>query len=140
MPEWYDQVLEHWPFVAIVTIAMLLGEVFKRALWTRERTESGKPRWFWWWARKTMPLHPVLFGVVVGLFWTDPEDRGWDRIPSVAYFAFAGALSVWAFEVIRRIAKRKGVSISLPGDSIPPESLEEDPEDECEDSVDVDEE
>ena len=72
-----------------------------------------------------MPLHPVLFGVVVGLFWTDPEDRGWDQVPSVAYFAFAGALSVWAFEAIRRIAQRKGVNITLPGDSVPPEEREE---------------
>lgn len=111
-----EHVLPHWPFFSWLFVAMLIGQVMKSTLWTKKNAIEKKPHWFWWWAYKTMVLHPVLVGVIIGLIWQHPEE-GVDGLPaSVGYFALAGGLSTWAYELIKNLVKKKtGVELSLPG-------------------------
>jgi hypothetical protein len=36
------------------------------------------------------------------------------------YFGFFGGMSTWAFEVIKGLAKKKGIDLEIPGGSDPP--------------------
>jgi hypothetical protein len=41
----------------------------------------------------------------------------------MGYFALAGAVSVWAYELLKGLAKREGIDLKLPGvddSTIPP--------------------
>jgi len=111
-------ILPHWPFFAWLITAMVIGQVMKTAVWTKERALQ-KGRWqpLFYWAYKTLALHPVLSGALVGVAWREPEE-GMTKLPAcIAYFALAGACSVFAYEFLKAFAKKEGVDISLPGES-----------------------
>ncbi len=117
----------HWPGLTWSLIAMVVGQVMKNGIFTKpQAAKLRKTQWIWWWGRKTLPLHPVLAGALVGLLWQDPvEGQNWPFIGSVIYFAFFGAVSTWLFEVIRGLAKTKGIELKELGKSVPPPKLDE---------------
>lgn len=113
----------HWPFVAWLVVSMLIGQVMKTAVFPKDGVKTKKPKWLFYWGRKTLVLHPILAGLVVGLVWVNPEP-GVETFPeSLGYFALAGALSVWAYELLKGLAKKEGIELKLPGvddSTIPP--------------------
>ena len=117
-----NQILPHWPFAAWVVISMVIGQVMSKNVFTKTAHYTQKPVWFWWWGRKTLPLHPIAAGLVMGLIWRNPENGVDTLVESCAYFALAGALSVWGYETLKGFAKEKGIDIDLPGvdESVPP--------------------
>jgi hypothetical protein len=118
----------HWPGLAWATIATVIGQVMAHRVFTEANARRpGRFQWAWWWARKTLPLHPVLAGALLGLMWTNPEgaDPAWPRVASAMYFAFFGAMSIWIYQVLKDLLKRKGFDIQLPGDSYPPSDPKE---------------
>ncbi|KKN75999.1 hypothetical protein LCGC14_0375560 [marine sediment metagenome] len=116
-------VLPHWPFIAWAVIAMVIGQVMVKNIFTKKHAETLRPKWLWYWARKTLPLHPVLSGIVIGIFWRNPEPAVMGIVPAAAYFGVAGALSLWLFEVLRRAAAKRGVVLALPGQTVAPGDL-----------------
>jgi hypothetical protein len=115
--------VERWPFWAIAVIFAIIGEFTSKSVFTRPRAYAkGRYQSFWWWGRESLPLHPVLTGAALGFFvWVDPEGAGWSRVASGAYFAFAGAISLVLWVIIKGIAKQRGVDLELPGQTpIPP--------------------
>lgn len=120
-------VVPHWPFIMWLMLAMLIGQIVKKALFTKHNAVHEKPQWFWKWGRKTLALHPVAVGSVIGILWVNPEgaDPAWDRGASMAYFAFAGMLSVWSYEMLKGAFRKEGINISLPGLSESPPPLDE---------------
>jgi hypothetical protein len=117
-------VIPHWPFISALAIFMIIGQVVKNVIFTKDAYKTKKPLWFFWWGRKTLPLHPIAVGLAVGAIWRVPE-AGITSLPaSMGYFALAGALSVWAYEFLKGLAKKEGIDINLPGvdDSISPPS------------------
>lgn len=116
-------ILPHWPFFCWLFLAMLIGQVMKKTLWTKSNAVHKKPHWFWWWNYKAMVLHPVAAGILLGLLWQNPEraDPVWPLAASCGYFAMAGGLSTWAYEALKMLAKKKAdIDLSLPGLSDPP--------------------
>jgi len=128
-----EAVGDHWPFVAAMLIFATIGQVLKGTVWTernflRWRTETPNAvLWrFFWWGRKTMPLHPVAVGALVGVLWSLPvADKVDTRAAAVLYFAFAGIMSTWAFAIAKGWAKKKGIDLKLPGTSKPPPDSKE---------------
>jgi hypothetical protein len=114
--------LPHWPFVAAMMIFMVVGQVMKTSVFPKEGWKTRKPVWLFWWGRKTLALHPVFAGMVLGLFWRAPEPGVLTIAASCGYFALAGTCSVWAYEILKAVARKEGVDINLPGvdDSTPP--------------------
>lgn len=113
----------HWPGFTWAFVAMLIGQVMTRHVFTRARsTGRGSRVRFFYWMRKTLPIHPVLAGAIVGLIWQNPEnaDPAWPIIGSMMYFATFGGLSVWLYQVIKQLAKKQGYDIELPGASTRP--------------------
>ncbi len=112
---------ERWAFWAVAVIFAVIGTVSAQRVFTRERAYM-KDRWqpVWWWGRETLPLHPIFAGVLLGLVWHDPEGKIWPKVASATYFAFAGAISTVLWVIIKGIAKKKGVELTLPGDSSKP--------------------
>lgn len=108
---------DRWPFWAIAVIFAVVGEFTNKRLFTRGRAYAkGRYQSFWWWGRESLPLHPICTGYLLGFFaWNDPEGAGWSRIASGAYFAFAGATSLFLWVIIKGIAKQRGVDLELPG-------------------------
>lgn len=118
-----EAVIQHWPFVAWLMVSMLIGQVMKTAVFTKESFKTKKPKWLFWWGRKTLVVHPIVAGLLIGLAWRNPEPSV-DTLPEcMGYFAMAGALSVWAYELLKGLAKKEGFDLKLPGvddSTIPP--------------------
>jgi len=116
-----SDVLPHWPFFSALIFFMVTGQVMVKSVFTKNAHLENKPVWFWWWGRKTLPLHPIVLGILLGIIWKEPEPDIVRLIPRMGYFATAGGLSVWGYELLKGIAKKKGINLDLPGiDSIPP--------------------
>jgi hypothetical protein len=107
-----------------VVIFMMVGQVVKTNIFTKSQAaKRRKSQWFWWWAFKTLPLHPIAAGLVTGLLWPNPE-ADVSGIGAVFYFMGAGAGSVFAFQVLKGLLKKKGVDLDVPGESMPAPALE----------------
>jgi hypothetical protein len=114
--------IDRWPFWTASVVFALVGHFTQQSVFTRPRAYT-KRGWqpFWWWGRESLPLHPVAVGILLGKLWHDPEGRGWSSAASCAYFALAGAVSLVLWVAIKGVAKKKGLELTLPGDSsIPP--------------------
>lgn len=121
MSEAWNLVLVHWPFIAWMVVASIVGKVMVGNVFTKARaTTKGKLRLLWLWGRRTLPLHPMLAGLVLGLAWQSPEPAVSGGLPSMAYFAVSGALSLWLFELVTRLPGMRGLKLELPGQSVPP--------------------
>jgi hypothetical protein len=114
--------LPHWPFVCAMLIFMIIGQVVKTSVFPKDGWKTHKPVWLFWWGRKTLPLHPIVAGMLMGLVWHSPEAGVTTTAACVGYFAMAGAISVWAYEFLKGLAKKEGIDLNLPGvdDSVPP--------------------
>jgi hypothetical protein len=113
-----DLLLPHWPFVAAVLVLMLVGTVSNKRIFTEaEAKVKRRTQWFFWWARKTLPLHPVVSGIVLGIVWKLPEAGVDTLVERAAYFGLAGACSVFAYELLKGLAKKRGLDLDLPGDT-----------------------
>lgn len=124
-----ENLLPHWPFLTTALVFTVIGQFTSKKLFTRERayqkTENKWHQHFWWWGRETLSLHPILTGSLLGLIWQNPEsaDPSWALAASVGYFAGAGVASLFAWNILKSVLKSKGITLSLPGDSLrPPES------------------
>jgi len=116
-------VIPHWPWFTWFFAAMILGHIFKRTLWTKQNATKKRPHWFWWWMRKTMAAHPMVVGVGIGFIWTAPEPAVTGFPAASGYFALAGMVSVWGFELGRGIFEaflHRKLDLKLPGFSDPP--------------------
>lgn len=117
-----DFLLPHWPGIAWTVIAAVIGQVMTKHVFTKSKSVArGKHQWFWWWARKTLPLHPVAAGFLLGVFWRNPEgaDPSWGVIPSAIYFGAFGGASTWVYEAAKGLLEKRGIDIDGP-DSVPP--------------------
>jgi hypothetical protein len=117
---------DHWPFFAVMFTFMLVGQVNKTVVFTKHRAEKSHGKvigHFWWWGRKTLSLHLAILGGLTGLLWQNPVDGVEGIISSIGYFAFAGAMSVWGYQILKGLAKKKGIDLTLPGtESVPPKT------------------
>ncbi len=138
MIEWFETaVAPHWPFLMAAVVFMVVGQVMKGTVFTRARAYAQfvdqlpkrvsylpgrtrtkrKHRRLWWWGYKTLPLHPVITGALLGLVISEPEP-GIVGAQAALYFAGAGALSVFLYQVVKSLAKRQDIELpALPGQS-----------------------
>jgi hypothetical protein len=115
--DWFNTwVVPHWPFVAAALIFGYAGVAAKK-VFTPELAE--KASWAWWF-RATMPLHPVLAGIAIGLLDVMPTSLGASgRAGGALYFGAAGATSSWIYSAFghfmeKRAAKGAPKSLSVP--------------------------
>jgi len=118
--ELFTVMFSHTPFVSAMIGYMLVGQFMKNYVFTRQRAMNFHPKWFWWWGRKSMVLHPTIAGLALGVVWRAPE-VGYERlVDSMGYFALAGSLSTFVFVAIQQVFKNKGWNFELPGESLKP--------------------
>ena len=110
-----DLVLAHWPFFIVAAVLAPCGLVADR-VFTRERAYRTPVKDFWFWMRETLPIHPVIVGLLIGCAMPDPEGGHWRRGLIILYFGGAGVGGLAGWIYLR--AKQK--SIPLPGASTPP--------------------
>lgn len=107
------------PIVIIAVVLAYLGKFFTAKVWTKEAAERNA---FMRVMRKTLPLHPVVAGALVGFIPmpTAPvfEANVWGQ---VLQGVLAGVLSVWGYDAVREWLKRKG----LVPKSVPPKPPED---------------
>jgi len=121
-----DHVVDHWPFFAVIFIVMIIMQVVKTSVFTKKRAYTkGRAQWFWWWGYKLLALQSVVLGALVGTVWTNPEPDI-SGPAAIGYFAFAGSLAVFAYEILKGLAKKRNIDLTLPGQSITPSDPEQD--------------
>lgn len=111
-----QQILPHWPFVAVMLMLMSLMQVIKTGIFTVDALKR-KPEWFWYWGRITLPIQPIVMGLLIALFWQQPEPIINTLPERLGYFGLSGSCSVWLYQVLKGLAKRKGIDFDLPGDN-----------------------
>lgn len=110
----------HWPFLVFSLTAAIVVQIFKASVWTAKRGEGkGAKAGFFWWARKTLALHPVVAGALFGLIPGLPvsPDVPDTMAAHALYFAGAGLAATWIFDLVKGVAKKKGVDLALPGEN-----------------------
>lgn len=109
-----DTLLEHWPFILTALVFGGVGQAVKQTLWTKA---NAKKHTICWWGRKTMPAHPVVLGVLLGLVPGMPASPGVETTAAVAlYYAGAGMFSTWGFALLKGFAKKRGYDLKMPGE------------------------
>lgn len=115
--EWFDKLISHWPFFASALVLAMVMQVWKNTVLTEAKVKKSKLVAF---GHKTLPLHPVVLGSLLGLvpkIPVSPGIEGWSG--KMLYFAAAGVLSTWIFKVIQQWAKKKGIELPI-GNDVPP--------------------
>lgn len=109
----FGAALSHWPFLAFSLICAVVIQVAKATIWTKARAEHrGRGAGFFWWGRKTLPLHPVVVGALLGLIPGAPGSAGVETPAALSlYYALAGLVSTWLFAVIKGLAKQRGIEL-----------------------------
>jgi hypothetical protein len=108
--------LIHWPFLTLAVVLMFVTQVLKNTvLYPNRISKKSKYQWMYWWSYKTLPLHPLLMGAVIGCLWVNPENSypEWPVINSVFYFMMSGALSVSLYQIIKGVFKRRNININF---------------------------
>ncbi len=115
-----DPLLAHWPFLVMTLIFWVIGHFASRSVFTSSRAHRiGKMQWFWWWGRESLEIHPLLAGVLVAQLWPDPEGAGWGWAATAAYFAGAGAASLFFWVIMSNVLERYGIdsgALRMPGE------------------------
>jgi len=110
-----EYILPHWPFVVFALIAAVVVQVVKSTIWTKAHADKkGRWQWFYWWGRKTLALHPVAAGALIGLIPGMPVslDGAASMAGHACYYAAAGLVSCWAFDVVKALAKKRGIELT----------------------------
>lgn len=119
-----DFIVPHWGFLVVSAVFAIVGQVTKGTIWTRDNVIKHQGSWkhhVLWWGRKTMPLHPVIGGLALGLLPGMPLPEAIDTTTqSVLYYVGAGVSSTWIFSVVKQMAKKKGIDLTMPGQSVVP--------------------
>lgn len=121
MLELLPTLLPFWPLLAVTLILSIVGKVLAKSVFTKEACR-GKPGSFLCWGYRTLSLQPIVVGALLGLVWRNPVPSVDTLAESIGCFALCGAVSVWAYQVLKGLAKKQGIDISLPGvdTTIPP--------------------
>lgn len=119
--KYVPQVLPFWPLLAVTLILAIVGKVLARSVFTKDAC-AGKPGSFYCWGYRTLSLQPIVVGALLGLVWRQPVPGVETLAESIGCFALCGAVSVWAYQVLKGLAKKQGIDISLPGtdSTLPP--------------------
>lgn len=117
--------VEHAAFFAIAALLTYVCRFMATRVFTKERayatTFRANVRALFWYGRETLPLHPILAGAVLGVFWRQPETRYLPMLQSVTYFAAAGLAGMIIWLVLKAVAKKRGLVIEDPwSSSLPP--------------------
>lgn len=121
-----ESYFQYWSFVAASMLFATVGTVMKNTVFTNDNIVKYKLQrpWFGellWWGKKTMPLHPVLGGLVMSFIPGIPvADIVKNQAATTLYYCFAGLSSTWAFAVIKGLAKDKGLELDFGDATIPP--------------------
>lgn len=100
----------YWGWLSTVVILALIGETLKRHVFTADLIEVSRIARWW---RRTMPIHPVVGGMLIGLVPGVPlPDDVSGTVQAVLYYGAAGAFSVWAYDVARTAEKYARLEVS----------------------------
>jgi hypothetical protein len=94
----------NWSFLAVALILGLTGEVIKAVVIGDDKEEAKKVAWKALFI-KTLPIHPVIVGGLLGLVLVSllPEFVGITTIASILYYALAGLFSSWVYNAIKSL-------------------------------------
>jgi hypothetical protein len=122
MEDILSTIVQHWPFLAATLFFAFLVQTLKGTLYTKQnivKYKKSKPVLgeVLWWMRKTLPLHPAVYGWLLGYVPGIPASPGVEAIAAKClYFAFAGIASTWIFGILKSIAKKRGIELKLPNE------------------------
>lgn len=126
--EWFKAALaDHWPFFAIAFILGQIGAIAKKRVWTKERAAlPGRKGRFFWWSRALLPIHAPAAGTLLGVVGYNALGDALPISPGIVgagnvvlYYAAAGAVSAWFYNILRHIAKSRGLKDGPDDTSMP---------------------
>jgi nitrate reductase NapE component len=97
---------ENWSFFAVALLLGLFGEVIKSFVIGDNKEKAKKNVWKRFYI-KTLPIHPVLSGALLGLFLSTviPEAiSSGGVVSSVLYFSASSVISTWLYMTLKSIS------------------------------------
>lgn len=128
-----EYVFPHWPFIVATLIFATMGQVMKATVFTKANVVKYKASdsklgrivgELLWWGRKSLPMHPVIAGALLGGVPGIPVSAPMGEVATAVkqlYYAGAGMASTWAFAILKSVAKKRGIELDMPREStVPP--------------------
>lgn len=113
-------VLPHWPFLFMSFALGIVGQFFKRKVWTLERAKKGG---VWGIMRMTLGLHAPVVGALAGLLGAPVSPGVEGPLARALYHFVAGAMASWTVAAFKHFMKTRGIvleSIRPPPIQAPP--------------------
>ena len=113
-----EYVLPHWPFVFMSFALGIVGQFFKRKVWTLDRAvQKGG---FWAFMHHSLGLHAPLVGALAGALGM-PASPGVEGPLSRALYHFvSGAMAAWTGAAFKHFMKSRGIVLA---ETMPPPAL-----------------
>lgn len=110
-------VLPHWAFLFMSFALGIVGQFFKRKVWTLERAKKGA---FWAFMHQTLGLHAPVTGALAGVIGM-PASPGVDGpLARALYFFVAGAIAAWTVAAFKHFMQARGIVLAEPITPPPP--------------------
>lgn len=125
----------HWPAWVMTATLAVIGQIMATRVFTRERAyrkwgddkRAKAVHLFWYWMRETQPFHPFFAALFLAAVWPDPENRNFRPVETAGYWIGCATASLFAWVIVKGIAKERGIELTLPGDSVRPAPVKDGP-------------
>lgn len=102
-----EAAVPYWPFITQVVVIWLLGQYFKKRVWTKARARKSALGGF---MRSTLPLHPLFAGAIWGALypWLPAVELVQSRGGAVNAGLLAGAATLIGHTALEAMAQARG--------------------------------
>jgi hypothetical protein len=108
-------VLPHWPFLFMSFSLGIIGQFFKRKVWTMERAK--KKGGIWAIMHQTLGIHAPILGACAGALGAPVSPGVVGPIARALYHFVAGAMASWTVAAFKHFMTSRGIVIA---DSLTP--------------------
>lgn len=111
----FDWLLPHHPWIVYCLVMSVVTRVLDRALLQGGR--ANQPIYLVW-PRRAESMFPIIVAFVVG-YWIAPYPEPFivSRWGSFGYYASAGVVSLFLYDLAVQLLAKRGIKVSLPGES-----------------------
>lgn len=111
-------VLPHWPFLFMSFSLGIMGQFFKKKVWTLDRAVQKGGLWAI--MHHTLGIHAPVLGAIAGAIGM-PASPGVDTwLARALYFFVAGAMAAWTVAAFKHWMKSRGIVLA---ETMPPPAM-----------------
>jgi hypothetical protein len=103
-------VLPHWPFVFMSFALGIVGQFFKKKVWTLDR--AVKKGGVWALMHQTLGIHAPIAGAIAGLLGAPVSPGVEGPIARALYHFVSGAMAAWTVAAFKHFMQSRGIVLA----------------------------